>query len=143
MPDPVAAHIYVTAKPRHLDGLEAGARTWWCIERSAPIGELGVVYVTGRQGFRFLFKFIGFSTTEYLCQEHGLATGEVEIIASLETPISAQTLRDHSVLRRLPALRRSFQRRSFRLEEPFLGELVKLIKQRATRPKRARRAPRT
>jgi len=129
MPDKAdpGAHIYVTAKPRHLDGLTVGAKTWWCVERSASVGELGAVYVTGGHGFRFLFKLLTFVPSEYLCQEHGLGTGSVEIVASLASPVSMQILRSHPVLRQLPAMRRSFQRRSFKLEEPFLGALVQLM----------------
>jgi hypothetical protein len=132
---PPAAHIYVTANPRHLEQLAIGAHSWWCVERSAAVGEIGAVYVTGGKGFRFLFRLLGFAVApEFLCQEHGLATGNIEIIARLETPISAQDLRSHAVLRSLPALRRSFQRRSFHLDEPFLEKLTALFKKRATFP---------
>lgn len=143
MPAPPDARIYVISKPYHLEGLAAGTRTWWCIERNAVVGELAAVYVTGGQGFRFLFRVLGFApASEYLCTAHGLMTGEVEIVVNRESPIPAQTLREHPVLRRLPALRRSFQRRSFRLEEPFLGELVKLMKKRASRPRAQTSRPR-
>lgn len=122
------AHIYVIGAPLHLESAGVGARTWWCVERTAAVGEIGALYIKGGHGFRFLFRLLAFSgRAEFHCREHGLATGEVEILAALKTPISSQDLRQHPTLRRLPAIRRSFQRRSFRLEQPFLGALTEMF----------------
>ncbi len=124
---PPPARIYVVKTLRHLEKLELGALSWWCVERSARPGELGVVYVI-RKGITLLFRVEGVAEVQQrYCRGYGLGTGKIEILAKTIPPIPAAKLREHPVLKRLPALGRSFQRKSFRLDEPYLGALTNLM----------------
>lgn len=128
-PSDVSARIYVVGNPRHLDTAVEGSRTWWCIERSSVAGEIAAVYVK-QKGFRFLFRVVDpCASSQVLCKDHALGTGEVEILRNRPKPLSTQDLRAHRILRGLPALKRSFQRKSFRLEEPFLSALLDAMRQ--------------
>jgi hypothetical protein len=121
------ARIYVIKTLRHLEGLEVGTRSWWCVERNAQPGEIGVLYLI-RKGMTLLFRVVSTpEEREYYCRGYGLATGEIEILAWASKPIHASVLRSDPVLKELPALRRSFQRRSFRLDQPFLTALTDLM----------------
>lgn len=122
-----AAHIYVIGGLRHLETMPVGATSWWCVEKTAKPGEFGVLYIKSK-GMALLFRLIGLSKEQHLfCRDFGLVTGDVEILARVDTPIHASVLRAHPVLKRLPALGRSFQRKSFRLDEPFLTSLAELL----------------
>ena len=121
------AHIYVSTNLRHLATALVGVRTWWCVEKNTPPGELGVLYIN-QQGIHLVFRVIGRAPRqEFICFDHGLIAADIEIVARAVTPISAQTMREHAVLRKLPALVRSFQRKSFRLDEPFFSEILVLV----------------
>lgn len=121
------ARIYVVGSLRHLDSLAVGSRSWWCVEHRATPGELGVIYIKGK-GVALLFRYVGLAERqEFLCKDHGLATGNVEILARIDRPIHAKAMREHPVLSKLPALARSFQRRSFHLEEPFLSLITGML----------------
>lgn len=132
-PQPAKARIYVIGALKHLESVTVGERSWWCIEKSAVEGEIGVLYIKG-QGMALVFRLIAHATPQTLCKDFGLSTGEIEVLAKIAKPIHASVLRAHPVLRRLPALARSFQSKSFRLEEPFTTTLTGLLGYTAAAP---------
>jgi len=118
-----SGRIYVIEKLRHLDSLLVGTRSWWCVEPTATPGQLCALYLK-KQGIALLFRFLAFARApEPFCRLHGMETGDIEILARAPVPVSAEALRKHPTLKSLPAIRRSFQRRSFRLDEPYLAAL--------------------
>ena len=56
-----------------------------------------------------------------------METGEIEILGKLPVPLSYGEIRAHRVLKNLPAVRRSFQSRSFRLDQPYYASVCKLF----------------
>jgi hypothetical protein len=119
--------IYVVASLGHLRGEPVGARTWWCVEPGAEPDEISVMYVI-RRGFALLFRYIGpAEQREGFCALHGMETGEIEILGKLPVPLSYGEIRAHRVLKNLPAVRRSFQSRSFRLDQPYYASVCKLF----------------
>lgn len=127
-PRKAPGRIYVVRDLRHLKNLAPGDVSWWCVEQSADPGEICVMYVKTK-GFALMLRYIGpAKKCETFCQFNGMATGQVEIIAKRAEPFTFQKMREHRVLRSLPAIRRSFQRRSFPLDEPFLDAILKLFK---------------
>ena len=134
------ARIYVVGSLRHLDSLAAGSRSWWCVEHKAEKGELGVIYIKGK-GLVLLFRYLELAEKqEFLCKDHGLATGNIEILARIDHPIHAKVMREHPVLSKLPALARSFQRKSFHLDEPFLSLITGMLGWVPSPPARPARA---
>jgi hypothetical protein len=125
--DKPKGRIYVIANRGHLRSLKAGERSWWCIERGAEVGEIGAVYVI-RTGLSILFRYEGpAQQSEQFCNTHNMQTGNILILAVRDIPFTFMELKDHRVLSALPALRRSFQSRSFRLDEPFLSAVCALF----------------
>lgn len=122
-----SARIYVIESLRHLAELKVGDQSWWCLEKGAEVGELGAVYVKSK-GFKLAFEFLGWSdSAQMLCSNYGLKAGDIRVLTVSTDFIPANKLREHVILRSLPALRRSFQRKSFRLEDPFLKPLLDIL----------------
>jgi hypothetical protein len=81
-----------------------------------------------KRGFALLFRYLGTATIpEAFCRMHEMSTGEIEILGRREVPFSRHEMCTHRALKWMPAVRRSFQRRSFRLDEPYLTEVGKLF----------------
>lgn len=119
--------IYVVQSLGHLKDLVPGTKSWWCVEQSALPGEICAMYIKSK-GIALLFRYQGTAIKhEIFCRMHEMATGEIEILGKRTEPFSAQDMREHRALKTLPALMRSFQSRSFRLDEPYLTEVEKLF----------------
>ena len=120
-------HIYVVSALRHLANLTTGANTWWCVASDTHPGRYAVLYLKAK-GIAVVAQVTSEpDNAPGFCATYGMLAANVTILAKLLSPISAKQLRDHPILKKLPALGRNFQGTSFGLEEPFLSELLELV----------------
>lgn len=120
--------LYVVDKLRHLAKAAAGDRTWCCVEQAAEVGERGAVY-RKRHGVVLLFTIEERDGVDpKFCSSYQMAAAEIRVDAVFDPPLTSKVMRGHSVLKRLPAVRSSFQRRSFRLDTEFTEALEDLAR---------------
>jgi hypothetical protein len=116
-------HVYVVDNLRHLADTKAGDRSWWCVEHSTKAGTHSAIYLKGK-GIKMLFRTVGPAVSrDTFCEEYGMATAPIVIIALFDQPLTVRALRAHPVLNSLPGLRRNFQGRSFRLPVNLFAEM--------------------
>lgn len=131
LPRPAAIRLYVVNNLRHLRDAAAGDLTWWCVEARTVPGERAAIYLTGH-GVALLFSVQATQgDQERFCTLFGMRTASIRVDKLIDPPIAAREMRAHPILSRMPALRRSFQKRSFLLEPRFLDALDAEASQRA------------
>lgn len=122
--------LYVVSALRHLNQAAVGETSWWCVDSAAQPGERAAIHVT-KVGVSLLFTVTNIiERHEPLCVAYGMKTASVRVDFKLDPPLAAREMRNHPVLSKLPALRRSFQRSSFPLPEVYFASILEEAERR-------------
>jgi hypothetical protein len=106
---------------------ERSTASWWCLPRSARVGDLLFLYQT-LTGVRRIERVISEGLSrEVRCGAVGLLTFDTELVVKLVTPLTAKDLKTDAILRELPSVRRNFQGTTFRLPVEFWPRLKRVI----------------
>lgn len=131
-----ACRLYVVDRLRHLEDVQAGDLSYWCVESGGQVGDLGVIYLKG-EGVTLVFEVLEQPEPdrESFCHYYGMIEAKMRVTDRFARPLTVSMMRSNRILKSLPALRRNFQRRSFRIDKTnYIDEIRRLALANSDQP---------
>jgi len=116
--------LFVAHNTLHLEYLNSGEESWWCVDRQCKPGEIAFVY-RPLYGIARRLEILELSKkTEMFCNAYGMATARIKVLNLFSPPITPKMLKTVRELKDEAFVRRNFQGKSFLLRSRAAGEAI-------------------